>query len=213
MPLLAGPNFGRDENQYRSSSTYSVSGSGSSELYINTSDLNYKIVNVKTYEESFATDTKVIDVSKSASTQKRCFDISKEWVQTYALKHSEMSSALLGSEFGTSSTTSLKLNGPVETGVSSHVRASIKASTESKIVDHYSISSGEKIVCSERIEVNVPAYTKTKLLIQWKYVWHEGLVEFSCDKLKGQTPFTVLAKLTFDTQQIDQKKGFRRFWS
>ena len=64
---------------------------------------------------------------------------------------------------------------------------------------------------TEEVSCQVPARTKTTLVVRWKRIWRDvGLVHTEQDGVRLHIPFRVAVALTFDQQQLDGELGVAR---
>lgn len=147
-----------------------------------------EIIQSERFEEHIGYEERNVDNSRSTVNSTRRFRVSKEWRRTYTIDHEN----------------SKCIGGEINIGINSILN--IKALAEKKILSKYSLSKEEKQIYEEEIIVEIPAKTKVKILIYWKYIWQEGLILFNDEKNRTiQVPFKVITGLTFDQSQIDEK--------
>jgi DNA-directed RNA polymerase subunit RPC12/RpoP len=146
------------------------------------------IIETDRSEEIIGVDRRLIDNSKSSSRLTRKFSINREWSKVYSIEYEKA-----------------QANG-IELGVGVSETVSVKATSEESIRKKYFTSEESREICSEEVEVEIPASTKLNLAFQWKRIWQHGFILLRNENNEeSRIPFRVVVGITFDQSQIDEK--------
>ena len=154
---------------------------------VKSADPVFEIVETERSEESFGTDKRVVDNSKSSVKVTRRFSVQKEWSRTYSIEYERATSGGLG------------ISGDVKKVLG------FNAAIDLSVREKFCASDQIKEVYSEEIGVEVPALTKLAVLLHWKKVWQHGFVV--CRGLNDEelkVPFRAVAGVTFDQTEVDE---------
>ncbi len=136
-------------------------------------------------EEPIGVDKQYIDSSKTRATVVKDFTFTKEWSRTLTIESEESISRSFG------------------VGIDDIV--SIHFIAEQAVRNKYSISTTEHQSRTEKMSITIPAGTKQQVILQWKQIWEEGMVQLVDQSgRRVDIPFSVAADLTFDQRVIDQ---------
>jgi hypothetical protein len=145
------------------------------------------IIETDRSEEIVGVDRRLIDNSKSSSRLTRKFSINREWSKVYSIEYEKA-----------------QVNG-IELGVGVSEAVSVKATSEESIRKKYFTTEESREICSEEVEVEIPASTKLNLAFQWKRIWQHGFILLRNEhNEESRIPFRVVVGITFDQSQIDE---------
>jgi len=147
-----------------------------------------KILETDRLEENIGVDHRVIDNSMSSTKLTRRFSVSKEWAKSYTVEYEKVQVA--GIDFNI--------------GISEAV--SVKAVSEETIKRKYFLSNETKEICSEEVEIEVPAFTKLSVIFKWKRIIQRGFILVrNQNNIEVKIPFQVIVGVTFDQRHVDEK--------
>ena len=148
-------------------------------------DADLEVVESDRSDEVFGEDRRVIDNTRSSGSLTRTITFTKEWTRTYEIQTEKAQGS--GAEF--------------TLGVKDV--AGIKASSEEKLRNAYSVSHETKETCSEQVSCNVDARTRLTVVVRWKRIWQHGYIRLVRQGTEVRIPFRVAVGMTFGQEQID----------
>jgi hypothetical protein len=81
---------------------------------------------------------------------------------------------------------------------------SLEARLETAVTSHYSIQQGERQTFSQEVQERIPAHTRLKVIVDWKYVWQNGVVRISGQDKTIDVPFRLVQSLGFDRRSLTE---------
>jgi len=147
--------------------------------------LKFKITETDRSEEAIGEERRIIDNAKSSASCVRKFLVSQEWSQAYSIEHNHLKKA------------------SAKAGLGQANIANIALATENSLQKKYVISNESKTIYSEEIEIEVPAFKKLVVVIQWKRIWQYGIILLQNEHEDLQIPYKVVVGITFDQLQYD----------
>lgn len=138
------------------------------------------------YEVPLGDEACVIDNAKSTAAITRVVRLTREWTRTYTI-NVERATTRRGS-------------GGLHIGV-----LDLKAEAERTLSKTYEWIAGKRETFEEEVTLTVAPRTCCKVIFSWKEIRQKGVVQFTGGGSQVRIPYEVVARITFDQQQIDDQ--------
>ena len=144
------------------------------------------IVLTEKTESYIGEDKRIIDNSKSEIGVTRRFTESRDWTQTYVVEYEKTRNKTYGGSYKVAELIN------VQNSVSTILRSKYTSVEETKRT------------YTEDVTLQIPAYKKVGVIIQWKNIWQHGIVILRDQhNVEIEVPFKILDNVNFDQSQID----------